>query len=282
MTSLFHTQHHWTQARALAFLCCGTTQKADRDVITDWMVDTSTAMPAGYAKYLPSLVETLKVLNQTWPDMPRAQRLHPVIWLWFGLDKARAQVHTDCLSQFVAYIEDNINNGYRPIIRRHIGSVASTYPGCLLTPDGEIVRSLLVATLPYRPFDKQVAAQQWRSEKQRNDLPRPQKKGQPLNTEKRSADSPNCLEALSKLLGELALLGQEVEHLPKPNGSLQFRSLGLKRQQLIARLMARRGGSSIKGFAPSTLMRAMSAVVECKPGPVESRTLRNASNRLPR
>ena len=282
MTNLFHTHQHWTQARALAFLCCGVQNKRDRDVITDWIKDTSAVLPIRYAKYRSALVETLVVLKQTWPDTPMSQTLHPVIWLWFGVDKVRTHVHADCLSQFVAYIEDNVNNGYRPILRRHIGGVASTYPGSLWTPDGEVVRSLLVSTLPYRPFDKHVAAQHWRSEKQRNDLPRPQKKGQPKPTSKRSADSPNCVEALSRLLGDMARLGQDVEHLPEPNGSLQFRSLGLKRRQLIARLMGGRAGSSIKHFAPSTLMRAMSAVVECKPGPVESGTQPVARNRVRR
>ena len=239
-------------------------------------------MPAEYAKNRSALAATLAVFRQTWPNFTMSQTLHPVIWLWFGVDKARSHLHMDCLAKFVAYIEDNLNIGYRPVLRRHLGTIASTYPGSLLSASGEVARSMLLATLPYRPFDKRVADQHWRSERQRNDVPRPRIKAQPQRTAKRSADSPSCIDALSLLLEDMAQKRQNVERLPKPNGSVQFRSLGLKRQQLIAVLVAGRGGASIKRFAPTTLLRAMSAVVECKPGPIQSGAETVARNRVRR
>ena len=253
-----------------------------RDVITDWTDNPSAVLPAKYEKNRSALAATLAVFRQTWPNFTMSQTLHPVIWLWFGMDKARSHLHTDCLAQFVVYIEGNLNIGYRPILRRHLGSVSSTYPGSLLTANGEVARSMLVATLPYRPFDIGVAALHWRSESQRNDVPRPRPKTQPHRTGKRSAESPNCIAALTRLLDDMALKQQNVERLSQPNGSVQFRSLGLKRPQLIALLRSGRGGASVKQFAQSTLLRAMSAVVECKPGPAESGIESVARNRVRR
>lgn len=282
MSNVFHINKSWGLARALAFLCCGVHSTKDRDVITDWIDDPSAVLPAEYAKNRSTLAATLAVFRQTWPNFTMSQTLHPVIWLWFGVDKAKSHLHTDCMAKFVAYIEDNLNIGYRPILRRHLGTVASTYPGSLYKANGEVVRSLLAATLPYRPFDKDVADQNWRSERQRNDVPRPRIDVRPSRKSKRSADSPNCIGELSRLLDDMARKRQNVERLPEPNGSLQFRSLGLKRPQLIALLRAGRGGAEIKQFAQSTLLRAMSAVVECKPGPAESGTETVARNRVRR
>ena len=132
--------------------------------------------------------------------------------------------------------------------------------------------------LPYRPFDKRVTDHPWRSKTQRNDVPCPRIKAQPQRTGKRSAGSPNCIGALSRLLDDMARKRQNVKRLPEPHGSLQFRSLSLKRPQLIDLLWARHGGAEIKQFALSTLLRALSAVVECKPGPTESDTV--ARNRV--
>ena len=282
MSNVFHINKSWGLARALAFLCCGVHSTKDRDVITDWIDDPSAVLPAEYAKNRSTLAATLAVFRQTWPNFTMSQTLHPVIWLWFGVDKAKSHLHTDCMAKFVAYIEDNLNIGYRPILRRHLGTVASTYPGSLYKANGEVVRSLLAATLPYRPFDKDVADQNWRSERQRNDVPRPRIDVRPSRKSKRSADSPNCIRTLSSLLDDMARKRQYVERLPEPNGSLQFRSLGLKRPQLIALLRAGRGGAEIKRFAQSTLLRAMSAVVECKPGPTQSGTETVALNRVRR
>lgn len=279
MSTVFHTNNSWGLARALAFLCCGVHSKKDCDVITVWIGDPGAVMPDEYAKNRSALAATLAVFRQTWPNFKISQTLHPVIWLWFGVDKARSHLHTDCLAKFVAYIEDNLNIGYRPILRRHIGGVTTTYPASLHKADGEVVRSILVATLAYRPFDSVVADQHWRRERQRNDVPRPQIKAQPQRPGKRSADSPYCNLALSHLLDDMARKRQYVERLPKPDGTVQFRSLGLKRPQLIALLRAGRGGAEIKRFAQSTLLRAMSAVVECKPGPIEPGTETVARNR---
>ena len=282
MSNTFHSDKGWSLPRALAFLCCGVHSTSDRDVITDWMHNPNAVLPSKYAKNRPALAATLAVFRQTWPNFTKSQTLHPVIWLWFGVDTARSHLHSDCMTKFVAYIEDNLNIGYRPILRRHLGTVGSTYPGSLLTANEEVALSILVATLPYRPFDKRVADQHWRSERQRNDVPRPQIKAQPQRTGKRSADSPNCIGKLSRLLDDMARKRQNVERLPEPNGLLQFRSLGLKRPQLIALLRAARGGVEIKQFAQSTLLRAMSAVVECKPGPTQSGTETVARKRVRR
>lgn len=282
MSNEFHIKKSWALPRALAFLCCGVHSTKDRDVITDWIDDPSAALPAAYAKNRSALAATLAVFRQTWPSFTMSQTLHPVIWLWFGVDKARSHLHMDCMAKFVAYIEDNLNIGYRPILRRHLGTVSITYSGSLYKDNGEVVRSLLAATLPYRPFDNHVADQHWRSERQRNDVPRPRIKAQSQRTGKRSADSPNCIGELSRLLDDMARKRQNVERLPEPNGSLQFRSLGLKRPQLIVLLRASRGGAVIKQFAQSTLLRAMSAVVECKPGPTESGSVTVARNRVQR
>ena len=280
MSTAFHTNNRWGLARALAFLCCGVHSKKDCDVITVWIGDPVTVMPDEYGKNRLALTTTLAIFRQTWPNFKISQTLHPVIWLWFGVDKARSHLHTDCLAKFVAYIEGNLNIGYRPILRRHIGGVTTTYPASLHKFDGEVVRSILVATLAYRPFDNVVADQHWRSERQRNDIPRPRVDAPPSRTKKRSADSPNCNLALAGLLDDLARKQQYIERLPKPNGSVQFRSLGLKRPQLIALIRAGRGGAEIKRFAQSTLLRAMSAVVECKPGPTEYRTKTTGRNRM--
>ena len=281
MSNAFHTDTGWRLPRALAFLCCGIRSTKDRDVIADWLVDPD-VLPAKYKKHRHALAATLAAFDNTWPNFARSKTLHPVIWIWFGIDKLRSHLHPDCLSHFVAYIEDNLNIGYRPILRRHLGTVASTYPGSLLKTNGEVALSILVATLPYRPFDKRVADQHWRSKRQRNDVPRPRIKAQPQRTGQRSADSPNCIRTLSSLLDDMARKRQYVERLPEPNGSLQFRSLGLKRPQLIALLRAGRGGAEIKRFAQSTLLRAMSAVVECTPGPTQSGTETVARKRVRR
>ena len=282
MSNTFHSDKGWSLPRALAFLCCGVQSTSDCDVITDWMHNPNAVLPSKYDKNRSALAATLAVFRQTWPNFTMSQTLHPVIWLWFGVDKARSHLHTDCMAKFVAYIEDNLNIGYRPILRRHLGTIASTFLGSLLKTNGEVALSILVATLPYRPFDKRVADQYWRSKRQRNDVPRPRIRAQPQRTGKRSADSPNCIRTLSSLLDDMARKRQYVERLPEPNGSLQFRSLGLKRPQLIALLRAGRGGAEIKRFAQSTLLRAMSAVVECKPGPTQSGTETVALNRVRR
>ena len=75
---------------------------------------------------------------------------------------------------------------------------------------------------------------------------------------------------------------QHVERVSKPNESVQFRSLGLKRPQLIEKLLTGRGGATIKQYARSTLLHAMFAVVECKPGPTEFGTETVARNRVRR
>ena len=106
MRNSFHTSNGWCLARALAFLCCGVHSKKDRDVITVWIGDPTAVMPAEYAKNRSALAATLAVFRQTWPNFTMSQTLHPVIWLWFGVDKARSHLHMDCLAKFVAYIED--------------------------------------------------------------------------------------------------------------------------------------------------------------------------------
>ncbi len=65
------------------------------------------------------VVATLQVstLPQPWRSSIKVAEVHevtdpvPVIWLQFGLDKARSHLHTDCIAKFVAYIEGNVNIG---------------------------------------------------------------------------------------------------------------------------------------------------------------------------
>ena len=57
------------------------------------------------------LAATLAVFRQMWMNFTISLTLHPIVWLRFGVDKARSHLHMGCMAQFVTYIENILNIG---------------------------------------------------------------------------------------------------------------------------------------------------------------------------
>jgi hypothetical protein len=193
-------------------------------------------------------------------------RLAPVTWVWFAFAHARGAVAQRFHQALDAWTAELMLAGEVPIalfLKAPIGRGKLNFLAERQDPDGGVPLS----TLLLRPFESDYAKDTWRVVIHRVAAPR--RRAAPRQTRTHSPDSPACTALLLEALQALAQNNRAITRAKKSAvsaGSKPFTTQEWNRSELLERLIATRSGKALTVYGHSTLLRALSSLVESRKG----------------
>lgn len=267
--------HWWSRSEAVLYLVLGraTTVQSARRVeklraVEAWLSDhihcpmpTDSQQVAVRLKlFVAAASEELAVWTTPNPRLP------PAVWMWFAWERARGAVAPRFQQALEAWVTQLMLTGKVPIAQFREVPLGK---GKVRLDQGlqDVRNGVQLSTLLLRPFDASYAQAPWRCHVRVVAAPR--SKPSPPRSGSHSPDSKEC-QAL--LLQALQRLAQRTHNITRTRafdvetGSKRFRTQVWNRSELLDQMETSRDGSALARYGRSTLLRALSSLVESRRG----------------